>query len=215
MSKSMRLIVSALALASLAAPALAQQAPNQAPNSDVIVPNPQPVIAPPVDTVDRIPGAQGPNTPRPTYGLTRADGVRIVKPGALLLASYDSNHDGKITRTELEAGAAASFLAADTNGDGMIAGFEQNAWSAAVGSSGDVLSNPLTFDSDLDRQVSKAEFLAGIRKIAGAIADPATGEIQFATLVQPLNQQQQQQASAAPQGGAPGNRAPAAPLSTH
>jgi hypothetical protein len=41
-------------------------------------------------------------------------------PPIELIESYDANHDGTLTRAELEAGLKADFAAADTNHDGRL-----------------------------------------------------------------------------------------------
>src|SRR5215469_15327245 len=46
---------------------------------------------------------------------------------AALLLRYDANHDGVITREEMEAGLKADFAAADTNGDGCLGPAEVRA----------------------------------------------------------------------------------------
>lgn len=43
-----------------------------------------------------------------------------LPPSAALLLRYDANHDGIVTREEMEAGLKADFAAADTNGDGCL-----------------------------------------------------------------------------------------------
>jgi hypothetical protein len=43
-----------------------------------------------------------------------------LPPSAALLLRYDANHDGIVTRDEMEAGLKADFAAADTNGDGCL-----------------------------------------------------------------------------------------------
>lgn len=152
-----------------------------------------------VDQVDRIAG--GP----PRGGMRSAEGVRLVSPGALLFASFDKNFDGKITREEIEAGAAGAFAAADKNRDGKISGFEQNDWAASVGSLHDVLSNPMTFDIDLDRSVTPAEFSAGLKRMADQMMPAGVNEITFAELVKPLTQPgQQAQGGPVPTGPRPG-----------
>lgn len=205
-----------------AAPASAQDAPvppaQEAPSdslasspasSDVIVGRGDSEQAPVIDQVDRV-AAQPTEGQRIPFARAGGDGVRAVRPGALLFASFDSNFDGRITRPEFDAGAAGSFKAADANGDGTIAGFEQNDWAAAVGTANDVLSNPMAFDSDLDRNVTQAEFVAGLRRIADALADPATGDIMFSQLVQPLRQPEQSadRGVFGPPPGNPGGRPP-------
>jgi Ca2+-binding EF-hand superfamily protein len=46
---------------------------------------------------------------------------------AALLLRYDANHDGVVTREEMEAGLKADFAAADTNGDGCLGPAEVRA----------------------------------------------------------------------------------------
>ena len=43
-----------------------------------------------------------------------------LPPSAALLLRYDANHDGIVTREEMEAGLKADFAAADTNHDGCL-----------------------------------------------------------------------------------------------
>ena len=191
--------------ACLAPGALAQttgQTPGQ--DSDVIVGrgNTEPA---PVDSIDRV-VPQGVGGGERAFASRGADGVRTVRPGALLFASFDTNHDGKITREEFEAGARASFRVADANGDGVISGFEQNDWAAAVGTSNDILSNPMAFDTDLDRNVTEEEFVTGLRRIAEPITDAQTGVIRFSDLVQPLRPTEGAQARGGPPPGGPGGR---------
>ncbi len=153
-----------------------------------------PAMAQDVDRIDRIAGTTGPG------GSTRApEGVKVVTPGALVFASFDSNFDGRITKEEIAAGAVHAFKAADRNGDGVITGFEQTDWAAAMGDATGVLANAMTFDIDLDRSVTLAEFTAGLQRIAGQIADES-GVLRYTDLVQPLNRQSQQ----ADQGPGPG-----------
>lgn len=130
--------------------------------------------------VDRITG-----TTNPGGGFKPPEGVKIVSPGALVFASFDANHDGRITVEEIVAGAEAAFAVADKNKDGVITGFEQTDWAALMASGADVLSNAMTFDIDLDRSVTKAEFITGFKRLAGQIQP--NGELTFNDLVQPLN----------------------------
>jgi len=47
-----------------------------------------------------------------------------------ILLRYDANHDGSVTRAEMEAGLRADFAAADTNHDGVITLAELDAYIA-------------------------------------------------------------------------------------
>ena len=42
-------------------------------------------------------------------------------PSRDLLTKYDANHDGTVTKAEIEAGLKAEFAIADTNHDGCLA----------------------------------------------------------------------------------------------
>jgi len=123
--------------------------------------------------------------PRPIGAGVRNDGVRVVRPGALLLASFDRNGDGRVSPSELSDGAKVSFRFADRNADGVLSGFEQSDWAGVIGGLEDVLSNPMLFDTDLDRSVTPTEFEAGLRRMSEGYSD-AAGNIAFSALIQPL-----------------------------
>lgn len=196
MKRLAQLGISAAAAVCIAMTAPAAFAQESGQESDVIVGRGD-SEPPPAANVDRIaPAGVGPG--ERAFGSRGSDGVRTVRPGALLFASFDTNHDGRITREEFDAGARASFGVADANGDGVISGFEQNDWAKAVGTDNDILSNPMTFDTDLDRNVTEAEFVAGLRRIAEPIADSQTGAILFSDLVQPLRPSESTQARGGP-----------------
>lgn len=179
MSKRMVLAVFAAGFLGLAgAPAFAQA-------TDTVSVTPPATEAPQVDRVDRAAnGLVRPGPGGPGGGFRAPEGVAVVSPAALVLASFDANHDGKISPAEIEAGAALAFAAADKNGDGAITGFEQSEWAASMSGMSDILSNQMTFDQNLDNSVSKTEFVAGFKRIAASIGP---GDITFAQLVRPLN----------------------------
>jgi hypothetical protein len=153
----------------------------------------------PENEVDRVVG------PQRGTGFRTPEGVRVVRPGALLFASFDRNYDGRISSQEIEAGAAGAFAVADRNGDGAVSGFEQNDWAASVGSMNDVLSNPMTFDVDLDRSVTREEFTAGLLRIAGQLAPEG---LTFADLMKPLSRSEDQASRGGSAPAAPGQRGP-------
>ncbi len=53
-------------------------------------------------------------------------------PVATWFADADANHDGKLTRDEMRADAAAFFRTLDTNHDGVIDGFEVQTYEQTV-----------------------------------------------------------------------------------
>lgn len=185
-------VIAGAMLAWGAAPAFAQGQPDTVSPSPAQVPEQQPPIQPPpvetlppqerpvsVDRIDRVSGS----TPGPA--MRAPEGVKVVAPGALIYASFDTNFDGVVTLAEMEAGGALAFDVADKNRDGIVTGFEQTDWAARMGGAGDVMANAMTFDIDLDRQVTRAEFIAGFKRLAGQIN--ASGELTFADLVRPLS----------------------------
>jgi hypothetical protein len=145
-----------------------------------------PAMAQDVDRIDRITGTTGPGG-----SFRPPEGVKVVTPGALVFASFDSNLDGTISKEEIAAGATRAFQVADRNTDGAITGFEQTDWATAMGDATGVLANAMTFDIDLDRSVTPSEFAAGMHRIAGQIADD-NGVLRYTDLVQPLNRAPEQ-----------------------
>lgn len=135
------------------------------------------------DTIDHLEGPPGPLA----AGFNRQD-ARLMRPGALLLASYDRNVDGVITMREIDDGAEASFLVADKDGDGVLGGFEQSDWARAAGGGDDILANPMLFDADLDRQTTREEFLAGVKRLATSVETDEPGILRFRDLTRPLGE---------------------------
>ena len=108
-------------------------------------------------------------------------GARFIKPGALLLASFDRNHDLLITSEEIEAGASLAFQAADTDGSAYLTPIEQRNWATRITSEDDVLGNPSLFISSTPGQVLEAEFISGLQIFAQRFEDE-NGEIRFTEL---------------------------------
>lgn len=176
--------------------------------AQVITPNvpstPQPTssdASAPVEQVDRVVELRQGGLPP---GVGR-EGIRIVQPGALLFASFDTNHDGHISDAEIDAGAAASFAVADKNGDGSISAFELSDWAKLVGDADDVLSNPMQFDTDLDHAITQTEFVDGFHRLAKTLMKPGQGELLYSDLVRNLERrpgaEDQTSENGAPQQG--------------
>lgn len=124
--------------------------------------------------VDRIPfRGEGP-------GGDSIRDARFIRSGALLMASFDANHDFVVSDEEIEAGAASTFLHADADGSGYVSPLEQRAWAARVTSETDVLGNSSFFISAIPGQVGEKEFVAGIKIFAERFRD-ADGQILFSS----------------------------------
>lgn len=131
------------------------------------------------DDIVRLPGA---GLVKPGEGALR-EHARLV-PGGGLFASFDLTRDGIITAPEIVAGISAAFLAADSNADGNLTALEQQAWAAGLPTRDDSLANPVRFDPNLDRFVTRAEFQGVISDLATAYRG-ADGSITLASLAAP------------------------------
>ena len=80
-----------------------------------------------------------------------------VPASALLLLRYDANHDGTITREEMEAGLKADFGAADENKDGCLDPSEVRAENQRRLERDGAEASPLN-DWNLDGCVDMREF---------------------------------------------------------
>jgi hypothetical protein len=56
--------------------------------------------------------------------------AQTIAASAQILARYDTNHDGVVTREEMDTGCKADFEAADTNHDGKLTSAEITAENA-------------------------------------------------------------------------------------
>jgi EF hand domain-containing protein len=94
-------------------------------------------------------------------GFQGAQAVERLPPGvpasAALLLRYDANHDGIVTREEMEAGLKADFAAADTNGDGCLDPTEVRAENQRRLARDGAQASPLV-DWNLDGCVDFREF---------------------------------------------------------
>ena len=110
------------------------------------------------DAIVRLPANGEVRSPRDRERL-QADKLKL---GGGLLASFDTDEDGIVSRADLAAGIEAAFADADTNEDGELTALEQQAWARSLPTRDNSLANPVRFDPNLDRRVSFEEFSAVI-----------------------------------------------------
>lgn len=136
------------------------------------------------DELVRLPGQQGSAAPAQAGGVAvlPGQGEKLVSGGVLLL-SFDLDGDRLVSAEELGAGVLAAFSAADQNGDGQLTALEQQAWAALLPVRDDTLANPVRFDPNLDRIVTREEFSAVILQLAGRY-QTQDGSITSADLIQ-------------------------------
>ena len=132
----------------------------------------------PVSTRDlAIPPGQAP------AGTTPVPISEVAEPLALAIASFDQDHDGRTSRAELEAAAARSVDAADTNRDGALGYIEYSGWATTWLGSQSALPGPFAIDADGDNRITRQEFLAELGRQFERLDADHDGAISHAELL--------------------------------
>jgi uncharacterized membrane protein YgcG len=98
-----------------------------------------------------------------------------------ILLRFDANHDGSVTRAEMEAGLKADFVAADTNHDGVLEPDEVRAINDKRWSEDASASSPLV-DWNHDGVVDFDEFAATARSLFDQMDTDGNGVLSPAEL---------------------------------
>lgn len=133
------------------------------------------------DELVRLPGQGEVREP----GLRDRTKAKRLKPGAGLLLTFDTDENGRISTTEIDAGIPIAFVSADRNADGYLTALEQQDWAASLPTRDDSLANPFRFDPNLDRRVDLEEFTSVISNLGIDYADEESGDILVADLKAP------------------------------
>jgi len=96
--------------------------------------------------------------------------------GKMLIANFDSNADGTVTRRELEAGLRQNFLQADTNRDGKLDPEEVATANQRRIALDESTAIPL-IDWNQDGYVDFREFSAGVRSQFEQLDLDGNGEV--------------------------------------
>ena len=97
-------------------------------------------------------------------------------PPIEILLRYDANHDGTVTRAEMEAGLRADFAAADTNHDGHLDEDETRAVNQKRWSENASTASPLV-DWNHDGVVDFDEFAATARSLFDEMDKDGDGKL--------------------------------------
>ena len=81
----------------------------------------------------------------------------IVEPVGMMIAAFDSDGDGRVTRAEFDAGLKRSFDAVDGGKAGAIGYIDFSDWSERWLGDRNTLPSPFETDRDGDNKVSYAE----------------------------------------------------------
>ena len=129
-----------------------------------------------VETLDKLNEAP---TPRPTVHGP----MTVLRPAGLLIASFDTNQDYAINRTEFDIGVGMAFGAADTNADGYLTLFELEDWRAGALGNLDSMPGNMSFDENYNSRVSPEEFKATLDYEYNKADGDEDGIVKFGELI--------------------------------
>ena len=96
---------------------------------------------------------------KPPVGITTPPSL-VVEPVAMMIATFDADGDGKVTRDELRRGVAKSFAAIDTGNTGKLGYIAFADWAEKWLGDRNALPSPFETDTDGDNQITLAELQA-------------------------------------------------------
>jgi hypothetical protein len=86
----------------------------------------------------------------------------MVEPVAMMLAAFDTDGDGRVTKAESTAGIAHTFALADTAHAGSIGYIGYSEWAERWLGDRNALPSPFEVDGDHDDRITLAELQARI-----------------------------------------------------
>ena len=106
-----------------------------------------------------------------------------IAPAGLMFASFDSDGDYRISRTEANAGIAAAFIAADKNNNGTLSLVEVDIWRERALGSLDLLPGNTQFDRDFNAVVTRAEFTEVLTRTGARLDKDENSVLDFSELL--------------------------------
>ena len=141
------------------------------------------IVAPPAaaQTANRVPVPLGSkNTPPPNSATPPS---LVVEPVAMMLATFDADFDGKVTRAEMTRGVARSFAAIDTANTGKLGYIAFADWAEKWLGDRNALPSPFETDADGDNQITLPELQAKFDAIFARLDKDKDGALTRAELL--------------------------------
>lgn len=91
--------------------------------------------------------------------------VLVVEPVAMMIATFDANGDGSVTRDEMRRGVAKSFAAIDTANSGKLGYIAFADWAEKWLGNSNAMPGAYETDTDSDNQITLAELQAKFETI--------------------------------------------------
>lgn len=89
----------------------------------------------------------------------------VVEPVGMAIAGFDSDGDGRTSRTELDAGVRRSFASADTAQAGALGYIAFADWAERWLGDRNALPSPFEIDGDGDNRITLVELQAAFARI--------------------------------------------------
>jgi hypothetical protein len=91
--------------------------------------------------------------------------ILVVEPVAMMIAAFDADGDGRVTRDEMRKGVAKSFAAIDTANTGKLGYIAFSDWAQKWLGDPNALPGAYETDADSDNQITLAELQAKFDQI--------------------------------------------------
>jgi|GEM_PF-604217 len=109
--------------------------------------------------------------------------VLVVEPVAMMIATFDADGDGRVTRDEMHKGVARSFEAIDTGHIGKLGYIAFADWAQKWLGDQNALPGPYETDTDSDNQITLAELEAKFDQIFARLDKDKDGVLTRAELL--------------------------------
>jgi len=104
-------------------------------------------------------------TPGAPAGPGQPPATLVVAPVAMAIAGFDSDGDGRTSRSEMEAGVRRSFAAVDSGNSGAIGYIAFADWAERWLGDRNALPSPFEVDGNGDDRITLAELQAAFGRV--------------------------------------------------